>query len=137
MKERNQPETLRLRAIMPSLTVNDLAASIAWYRDVLGFLVAEEMKRDGALIGVHLKAGAVEVMLFQDDFAKGRDRQKGQGLRFYCQTAQDVDQLAADIVERGGVLSQPPTSQPWGTRDFAVTDPDGFPFSISTPPPAA
>lgn len=137
MKERNQPESLRLRAIMPSLTVNDLAASLAWYRDVLGFILAEEYKRDDALVGARLKAGAVEVMLIQDDFAKGRDRQKGQGLRFYCQTGQDVDQVAAGVVERGGVLAQPPTTQPWGLRDFAVSDPDGFQISISTPPPPA
>ena len=36
MQERRQPETLRLRSLMPSLTVNDLAASVAWYRDVSG-----------------------------------------------------------------------------------------------------
>jgi len=133
MKERNQPESLRLRAIMPSLTVNDLAASLAWYRDVMGFILAEEYKSDGMLVGVRLRAGAVEVMLIQDDFAKGRDRQKGQALRFYCQTAQDVDQLAAGVVKRGGVLVTSPTTQPWGMRDFAVTDPDGFQISITTP----
>ncbi len=134
MKERNQPETLRLRAIQPSLTVNDVAASIAWYRDVLGFIVAEEMKHEGQFVGVRMKAGTVELFLFQDDFAKGRDRQKGQGLRFYCITAQDVDQLAADIVARGGTLDHPPTDRPWGSRDFAVTDPDGFHISIMTQP---
>jgi hypothetical protein len=44
MKERRQPETLRLRSLMPALTVDDLAASVAWYRDVLGFIVAEEYR---------------------------------------------------------------------------------------------
>jgi glyoxalase/bleomycin resistance protein/dioxygenase superfamily protein len=46
MKERRQPETLRLRAVMPALTVNDIQASLAWYRDVLGFVVAEEYSWD-------------------------------------------------------------------------------------------
>jgi uncharacterized glyoxalase superfamily protein PhnB len=133
MRERKQPETLRLRAIMPSLTVNDIAASLTWYRDVLGFLVTQEIQQDGTLVAAMLKAGTVELLLAQDDFAKGRDRKKGVGLRLFGVTGQDIDQLAAAIVSRGGVLSQPVKDQPWGTRDFAVIDPDGFQISLSTP----
>ena len=133
MQERKQPETLRLRAMMPGITATDLQASLAWYRDVLGFTLAEEYKnKEGRVMGVRLMAGAVQIMLGQDDFAKGRDRQKGAGLRFFCTTAQDVDQLAAAIKERGGKLAHEPTDQPWGTRDFGVVDPDGFNISIST-----
>ncbi|HEX5718754.1 MAG TPA: VOC family protein [Thermoanaerobaculia bacterium] len=134
MQERKQPETLRLRAVMPAITATDLQASLAWYRDVLGFIVAEEYKQEDRLMGVRLQAGSVQLMLGQDDFAKGRDRQKGAGLRFFCTTAQDVDQLAAAIKERGGKLAHEPTDQPWGTRDFGIVDPDGFNISISTEP---
>jgi uncharacterized glyoxalase superfamily protein PhnB len=132
MQQRRQPETLRLREVMPSLTVSDLQASIAWYRDVLGFIVAEEYKRDDKVMGVRMQAGSIHLLLGQDDFAKGRDRQKGAGLRLYCMTAQDIDQLAASVQERGGKLSQEPKDQPWGVRDFAVVDPDGFNISISS-----
>jgi uncharacterized glyoxalase superfamily protein PhnB len=132
MQERKQPETLRLRDVTPALTVNDLQASVAWYRDVLGFTVAEEYQNDGKVMGVRLIAGSATFLLGQDDFAKGRDRQKGAGLRLYCETGQDVDQLAAAIKERGGKLSQEPADQPWGARDFAVVDPDGFNISIMT-----
>jgi len=132
MTERSQPETLSLSSVMPALTVNDIQASIAWYRDVLGFTVAEEYQREGTVLGARLKAGASEVLLAQDDFAKGRDRKKGVGLRLYCLTAQDIDQLAAGVRKRGGELAQEPTDQPWGARDFAVVDPDGFNISIST-----
>jgi uncharacterized glyoxalase superfamily protein PhnB len=125
-------ETLRLRSVMPALTVNDLQASVAWYRDVLGFVVAEEYRWEGEVRGVRLKADTVEMLLGQDDFAKGKDRVKGAGLRLYCVTAQDIDQLAAGIKERGGQLSQEPADQPWGTRDFAIVDPDGFILSITT-----
>lgn len=132
MKERRQPETLRLRSLMPALTVSDLAASVAWYRDVLGFIVAEEFRREDRLVGVRMTAGAVDFLLGQDDFAKGRDRKKGAGLRLYCITGQDIDQLAAAIKEKGGELAQEPQDQPWGARDLAVVDPDGFLISIST-----
>lgn len=131
-ERRKKPETLRLRSIVPSITASDLQASLAWYRDVLGFTLAEEYKQDDQLMGVRLMAGHVNILLSQDDFAKGRDRKKGVGLRFFCTTAQDIDQLAAAIKARGGQLSQEPKDQPWGARDFAVVDPDGFNISITT-----
>jgi uncharacterized glyoxalase superfamily protein PhnB len=83
------------------------------------------------MFGVVLRAGAVTFLLSQDDFAKGRDRTKGEGLRLYCETRQNVDRLAADIKARGGTLYQEPTDQAWGARDFAVVDPDGFKIAFS------
>jgi uncharacterized glyoxalase superfamily protein PhnB len=113
------------------MTVSSLAASLRWYRDIVGFVVAEEITSDGTLVAVRLQAGGCQVLLGQDDFAKGRDRQKGVAIRLYCVTAQDVDRLASDIEQRGGVLAQKPADQPWGARDFSLTDPDGFLLSIS------
>ncbi len=131
LQDRQQPETLRLRSVVPAITASDLEKSIAWYRDVLGFTVGAEHQVDGVLKAVEMKAGSVDFLVSQDDFAQGRDRVKGVGLRLYCETAQDVDLVATDIVARGGELAQPLTDQPWGARDFAVVDPDGFKISIS------
>lgn len=123
---RRQPETLRLRSLSASFTATDLQRSIAFYRDVLGFVVGDEWRSNGELEGCELHAGAVTFMLNQDDFAKGRDRQKGIGSRLYCSTAQDIDRVAADIKARGGVLDQEPQDMPWGSRVFMISDPDGF-----------
>src|SRR5574341_420579 len=123
---RQQPETLRLRGVTPKFTVNDLHASIRWYTEVLGFIVGEEWKEGGALRGVELKAGAVSLMLDQDDFGKGRDRPKGVGVRLYCRTIQSVDQLADNVRQRGGRLLAGPADQPWGVREIVVQDPDGY-----------
>lgn len=123
---RRQPETLRLRSLALSLTTTDLQRSIAFYRDVLGFVVGDEWRQKGVLTGVELHAGAVTFMLSQDDFAKGRDRLKGIGTRFYCTTAQDIDRFASQIKERGGVLDQEPRMMEWGSRVFMISDPDGF-----------
>ena len=123
---RRQPETLRLRKIAPSFTATDLQRSIAFYRDVLGFVIGEEWRENGALAGCEIHAGAVTFMLGQDDFAKGRDRQKGLGTRVWCHTAQDLDRLAAEIKARGGILDQEPQDMSWGDRVFMITDPDGF-----------
>jgi uncharacterized glyoxalase superfamily protein PhnB len=129
--ERRQPQTLRLRSASPSLTVNDIEKSLAFYCDILGFTVKERWKEDGVLKGAELVAGRVSFWLSQDDWKKGRDRVKGQGLRIYCTTTQDVDALAEGIKARGGTLAEGPKDRPWGGRDFAVTDPDGLAITIA------
>jgi len=129
---RRQPESLRLREASPSLTVADLEKSLAFYRDVLGFTVKERWEEAGVLRGVEILAGRVTFWLSQDDWKKGRDRAKGQGFRLYCTTAQRIDALAAQIKARGGTLAEEPRDRPWGGRDFAVADPDGFVITIAS-----
>jgi uncharacterized glyoxalase superfamily protein PhnB len=99
---------------------------------VLGFAVSDEWRVEGALMGVEMRAGSVEIFLGQDDWKKGRDRIKGEGIRLYGRTVQDLDRLAALIKARGGVLAHEPRTQPWGERDFGLLDPDGFKITIST-----
>lgn len=130
--QRVGPPTLRLRALAPGLTVNDVDTSLGFYRDVLGFHVKREWEEDGRVLGAELVAGSVNLMIGQDDWAKGRDRTKGVGFRIYLTTAEDIDELAAQVVARGGVLDHEPQDMPWGARVFSITDPDGFALTIST-----
>jgi len=128
---RKDPENLRLRAFMPGITVNDLARSVAFYEGVLRFHVSDRWIQDGKLVGVMLRAGTCEMGLSQDDWAKGRDRTKGVGVRIWCDTTQDIDALAARVRAAGHALSEGPKDQAWGTRDFSVDDPDGFHLTFS------
>lgn len=130
--KRAQPESFRGRALSASLTATDLAKSLAWWRDVVGFTVQEEHERDGEVVAVSLVGGGVRLILGQDDGAKGWDRKKGEGMSLYVTTAQDIDELAAGIKERGGTLDEEPSDMPWGARIFRLSDPDGFRLTIST-----
>lgn len=132
---RQQPESFRGRALTAALTVKDLDQSLAWYRDVIGFVVDERHEREGKLRAVSLKAGQVRILLNQDDGAKGWDRSKGEGISLQITTAQDVDALARRAVEQGGTLVTEPVDTPWGARLFRVQDPDGFKLAISTERP--
>jgi catechol 2,3-dioxygenase-like lactoylglutathione lyase family enzyme len=124
-ERRKQPEALRLRESSVSLTVNDLARSLRFYTDALGFTVKERWERDGVLRGVQLVAGASELGLTQDDWAKGRDRVKGVGMRVWAGTTQDLDALARRIRDKGGE-AEGPKAESWGTQTVSVADPDGF-----------
>lgn len=131
-EERRKAETLRLRSITPSITANDFAASLAWYRDVVGFVVKDVWESGGRAVGAELVAGSELILLNQDDGAKGHDRAKGAGIRLYLSTVQDIDELAASIKARGGTLASEPEDTPWGTRAFTLRDPDGFNLTISS-----
>ena len=127
------PKGLSLTAVSPSLTVDDVAKSLAWYRDVLGFSVGQRWEEKGKLMGIELKAGASTFMIGQDDWAKGRHRIKGAGFRLYCETDQDIDRMADGIKARGGSLLEGPSDEPeWNSRYITLQDPDGFKITISS-----
>lgn len=130
--DRVQPETFRARALTASLTVRDLPVSLAWYRDVMGFVVDQVYEREGAPRAASLKAGAVRILLAQDNGARGWERVKGVGFSLQFTTAQDIDRLAERTRARGGVLDAEPADTPWGARVFRVRDPDGFALVISS-----
>jgi len=130
-RRKQTPETLRLRSFEPSITVADIERSIRFYTEVLGFIVGERWKGDdGVLRGAMLRAGACSLGLSQDDWSKGRDRKKGEGVRIWCTTAQDVDAIAKRIQSAGGRLTEGPMTQSWGARSLSIDDPDGFHISI-------
>jgi uncharacterized glyoxalase superfamily protein PhnB len=128
---RAQPEAFRARALTASLTVKDLKASMGWYRDVVGFTVEREYERGGAVRAVALKAGAVQILITQDDGARGQDRVKGEGMSLQFTTAQNIDDIAARIRGHGVTLDSEPADA-FGARVFRVRDPDGFKLVISS-----
>ena len=115
-----------------SLTVADIRRSVAWYRDVLLFTVDREFERDGRLFAVSLRAGAIRILLTQDDGAKGPDRAKGAGFSLQITTPQDIDALAFNAKRGGAVLDTEPADA-WGARVFRLRDPDGFRLVFSSP----
>ncbi len=128
----SRPESLNGVEIAASLTVNDIHASLAWYCDVVGFTIGQKFEREGRLRAVSLRAGAVSLLIGQDDFAKGHDRVKGQGFSLQITTAQNIDEVANRIRANGGSLALEPTDTRWGSRTFSVRDPDGFTLVISS-----
>ena len=131
-KRRNDPQTLRLRAFEPSLTVDDIRKSLQFYTKILGFIEDKRMTgKDGSLIGVMLKAGACTLGLSQDDWSKGKDRVKGVGMRLWCETVQDINALAERLKRAGGVLTDGPTdNKEWKMQVLGIDDPDGYHISI-------
>jgi len=122
---------LQVKQLMPSLTVDNLQKTLTFFEQ-LGFEIDERWEDSGVLLGATLRAGDVSIGLSQDDWKKGRDRQKGVGLRFYLSTPQDIDQIAARAKKAGISLDSDPHDTEWGSRAFDVTEPSGFKLTISS-----
>jgi len=100
------------------LTVKDIAASLAYYRDRLGFDVAFEYGNPTFYAGVC--SGKVTLHLIAADRTP---RQPGHGA--VAIDVDDVDALHADLVQRGAKVLKAPANYDYGLRDFDVADLDG------------
>ena len=113
-------------AVVLSLTAKDLATSVAWYRDVIGFTVDYVRDNDGKPISAGIHAGCSRIFLNQDDGGRGWERVKGEGFAITFETTQDVDAFATRIRSNGGTITMEPADMPWGVRMVRFLDPDGF-----------
>ena len=122
---------LKAKTVSPIITVDNLQQSVTFF-ERLGFGIEDRWEENGALLGVMLRAGEVMINLSQDDWKKGRGRQKGVGMRLFIGTTQNIDQLAADAKKAGIALDAEPHDTPWGSRAFEVTEPSGFKLTIGS-----
>jgi uncharacterized glyoxalase superfamily protein PhnB len=121
-----------LVSVAPGFTVNDVAATLTWYTNVLGFKVEERWEQNGALMGAEIVSGPVRLMFSQDDFKLGRKRVKGAGVRLYITSGPKIDAFATTIKANGGILDHDPMDG-WGVRALSITDPDGYKLTFMTP----
>jgi uncharacterized glyoxalase superfamily protein PhnB len=121
-----------LVSVAPGFTVNDVAATLTWYTNVLGFTVKERWEQNGALMGAEIASGPVTLMFSQDDFKLGRKRTKGAGVRLYVITGPKIDAYATQVKANGGTLDHDPMDG-WGVRAFSLVDPDGYKLTFMTP----
>jgi uncharacterized glyoxalase superfamily protein PhnB len=123
-------EAVQIRAIVPTLTVDDLQKSITFY-EALGFAIDDRWEEKGTLLGVMMRAGSTQIGLNQDDWQKGRDRRKGIGVRLSISTAPGtVDEIATRARNAGITLKSEPHDTEWKSRAFELSDPSGFLLTI-------
>ena len=98
--------------------VSDVAESVAYYRDALGFAVTFEWGAPPSY--ACLCRGDVALHLLA---ARETKRLPGNG--GICVFVRDVDRLYADFLARGAKPINTPEDRDYGMRDFDVVDPDG------------
>ncbi len=121
--------------VVPELDVADLARSLSFYVDILGFSVRIERPEEQF---AYLTRGPVHLMLEQADGPGRRFRTApleypfGRGMNLQIEVP-DVDQLHVQAL-RAGAAIHIPLEERWyrrgddeaGHRQFVVIDPDGY-----------
>ncbi len=122
-----------MKPIIAELTVQDVDASIYWYRE-LGFSVDGEGLRDeDGLQWVSLSHGGRLVWLLRADLAPDA----GMGpprVRLYL-PVDGIDAIYERLAARGIATEGAPQNQWYGLREFSVRDPDGFRWVLNEPLP--
>ena len=111
----------RVLRIFPRFLVPDVAESLAYYRDVLGFRVSNRsgeppvfgiVERDGC--GIHLKRGEPRVRRSAVDAWDAYF--EIVGLRVFLEECR----------ARGALITRGPEATPYGYNEIDVTDRDGY-----------
>jgi glyoxylase I family protein len=130
--------SIDVRGMAPLLQVFDMAKSMAFYRDVIGFEIVNTNTPKPPFDWVLLKLGDVELMLntafenHQRPTAFDPARVKGHGdtgLYFGCP---DVD-AAFEQLRAHGVQVEKPRIAPYGMKQLDVIDPDGYQLTFQWP----
>ena len=133
----------RIASMTPYIEVFDMAASVAFYRDALGFEVIFASPEVETLEGrfshfVRLGRGPAELMLntAYDSNERPPDRSDARWagcshVGFYM-VCDDVRALYAEIAAKG-LDAQPPAPTGYGYLAFTVSDPDGYRLTFQQP----
>lgn len=125
-------------SLTPLLQVYDMPASIAFYRDVLGFDVVSTSSPDNDFFWAMLKRGGATLMLntaYDDDQrppapdAARTSAHADPTLFFSCD---DVEAIHAHLRAKGWPAQEPVTTH-YGRRQVYTTDPDGFALCFQHP----
>jgi uncharacterized glyoxalase superfamily protein PhnB len=97
------------------LHVTDMQAALAYYRDKLGFSVQFTWEDPPRYVCLCLGDAAVHLNSYQPPAATS----------VVCIFCKGVDALHDDLAARGAKITRPVQDEPYGMREFAVTDLDG------------
>lgn len=125
-----------MKTIVPNLRVADVAASVRFHQDVLGFTTELALPdENGGLVHASVRRGDACIMFGPLDSPWGAMSPDGLGKGVVLSTTlgddEDVDALFAHARDAGARVVQEPTDQFWGNRDWGIADPDGYQVFVS------
>jgi uncharacterized glyoxalase superfamily protein PhnB len=99
-----------MQKALPELPFGDVAAAVAYYRDVLGFRINYQQQD----LGVMDRDNITLLLIARTELHAGI----GSAYIYI----EDADALYAELRAKGANLQGEPVSHPWGLRDFGVVD---------------
>ena len=117
------------QTIFPCITFRDAKASIAWLEEALGAERVAVYEDDGGNVAhAEIRIGSSTFMA-GDERAGSRATPPGTSVVYVV--VEDAD-AAYERAKAAGASVTEPVDQDYGSRDVAVTDPDGNSWSLGT-----
>lgn len=102
----------------------DFDASMAFYRDILGWTVTQNWGGNGSGRGAMLSGGGIKVVLAERSEPAGAKDAADSTRPTVHLDIHDIDARFRALPKGAHVVSEPEATH-WGTRWFVVRDPDG------------
>jgi uncharacterized glyoxalase superfamily protein PhnB len=125
---------MQIKKLTPNLIVRDVAASLKFYREMLGLETAMTVPEQAPYVFAGVTNGVVEIF-FNDQKVVAAEYPKlaatiGASLTLYMEV--DSLQTVLDGVKKAGAkISMAVTEQFYGMREFAFEDQDGYTITIA------
>jgi uncharacterized glyoxalase superfamily protein PhnB len=125
------PTPPRVREIVPLLFVDDMAACVSFYVDILGFELQRKWEPDGNLAWCRLGRDGASLMLQKACDEDGPPDARGRGIGFYF-NCDNIDALYAEFASRG-LQAAPPKPAYYGEKQLTLRDPAGYNITFQSP----
>lgn len=121
---------MRLRNLTPILNVSDVPASLEWFEN-LGWERGFAWDDEG---GMHSSRPTFASIQAGDDaeifLCYGEQGARPVWMSWFLPSRAELDAAYARAVELGYEISQEPTDESWGMREFHLVHPDGHVFRL-------
>ena len=124
---------LQVLAALPRLLVPDVARSVAWYRDVLGFTVCDVIGDPPELAILDVAPGqGLHLARAVDGKARPQRGEDGKGIDMYLRlAASDAERFVAHARAHAPDRVGPTHDRPWKMRETFFVDEEGFAMCVA------
>ncbi len=126
---------MKFQKLTPNLVVRDVAASMEFYKTVLGFQPAITVPEQPPYVFGSVTSGGVEIF-FNDHKTVAEDypalgaKPIGGSLTLFIEV-EGIEEILATIKKQGAKITMPLKQQFYGMREFAFEDPEGWIVTIA------
>jgi catechol 2,3-dioxygenase-like lactoylglutathione lyase family enzyme len=111
------------------LYAKDVAASVHFYVDLLGFRLVDEFRHEGMLVYARLRSPRGNNTIAIHMLEPGKVLPDYEGVRLYFEV-KNLPGFCKKLEAAGVTLDAQPKMMPWGWMHAYVSDPDGHELSL-------